>query len=151
MKRCCYQKYQLLLLLSCTSFIDLVHAGTTFQQRSPTWRSLRSSVVLKETRGGEKSSRGSPSSAATEGLKNSIASGLAAACSKTLLAPFDTIKTVQQQVRQEAGGKALSFAEAARVITRRPKGFLELYVSHRWAVDCQKHLHRSVCPIDSCI
>ncbi|KAK1746929.1 mitochondrial carrier protein [Skeletonema marinoi] len=38
------------------------------------------------------------SSAITEGLKNTLASGLAAACSKTILAPFDTLKTVQQHV-----------------------------------------------------
>ena len=67
------------------------------------------------------------SSAAINGIKNSIASGLAAACSKTALAPFDTIKTVQQQARN--GGKALGLIEAAKVILSRPKGFLELYVS----------------------
>ena len=78
------------------------------------------------------------SSAAAEGFKNSIASGLAAACSKTLLAPFDTIKTMQQQVRSGtnvgsavsvASGKSLTLLEAARLIMDRPKGFLELYVS----------------------
>ena len=37
------------------------------------------------------------SSAAINGFKNSISSGLAAGCAKTLLAPFDTIKTIQQQ------------------------------------------------------
>lgn len=67
------------------------------------------------------------SSAAMNGLKNSIASGLAAACAKTLLAPFDTIKTIQQQAGN--GGKALRMGEAARIIMARPKGFLELYVS----------------------
>ena len=66
-------------------------------------------------------------SAAINGIKNSIASGLAAACAKTALAPFDTIKTVQQQARN--GGKALGMIEAAKVILSRPKGFLELYVS----------------------
>jgi len=50
---------------------------------------------------------------------------LAAACAKTLLAPFDTIKTVQQQARNS--GKALGITDAAAIIVSRPKGFLELY------------------------
>jgi len=64
------------------------------------------------------------SSAVTEGLKNTLASGLAAACSKTMLAPFDTIKTVQQHV---AGGKSLGLLEAGRQITSRPGGVSNLY------------------------
>jgi len=58
-----------------------------------------------------------------------MASGLAAACSKTLLAPFDTIKTMQQQVVRESaiGEKALGFVEASKLIMRRPNGFMELY------------------------
>jgi hypothetical protein len=67
------------------------------------------------------------SSAAINGIKNSIASGMAAGCAKTILAPFDTIKTVQQQAT--SGGKALGLMEAARAVMSRPKGFLELYVS----------------------
>jgi hypothetical protein len=48
------------------------------------------------------------------------------------LAPFDTIKTVQQQARQGVGAKALSFVEAAGLVVRRPRGIFELYVStHR--------------------
>jgi len=65
------------------------------------------------------------SSATVNGIKNSIASALAAGCSKTLLAPFDTIKTIQQQARN--GGKTLSLIEATRLISSRPRGFLELY------------------------
>lgn len=65
------------------------------------------------------------SNAAINGVKNSIASGMAAACSKALLAPFDTIKTVQQQGIN--GGKALGVVEAAGVVMSRPKGFIELY------------------------
>lgn len=38
----------------------------------------------------------SPRANAVEGLKNGLASGLAAACVKTVLQPFDTMKTVQQ-------------------------------------------------------
>jgi len=69
------------------------------------------------------------SPAVVNGVKNFMASGLAAACAKTLLAPFDTIKTMQQQVVRDsgAGEAALGLAEAARVIMRRPRGFLELY------------------------
>jgi len=43
------------------------------------------------------------------------------------LAPFDTIKTVQQQARQGVGAKALSFVEAAGLVVRRPRGIFELY------------------------
>ena len=66
----------------------------------------------------------SASTAITDGLKNTLASGLAAACSKTILAPFDTIKTVQQHVE---GGKSLGLLEAGRRITARPGGALNLY------------------------
>lgn len=47
------------------------------------------------TRGGATDSSGSWENA-IEGLKNGLASGLAAACVKALLQPFDTMKTVQQ-------------------------------------------------------
>jgi len=67
------------------------------------------------------------SSATVEGFKNSMASSLAAACSKTILAPFDTLKTVQQYHR--SSGKSLSLIEASKIIIARPKGFLEFYVS----------------------
>lgn len=63
--------------------------------------------------------------AVINGVKNCICSGLAAACAKTLLAPFDTIKTVQQQAIHN--GKALGISDAANIIVSRPKGFLELY------------------------
>lgn len=65
------------------------------------------------------------SSAVTEGLKNTLASGLAAACSKTILAPFDTIKTVQQDVM---GGTSLSFVQAVKKICGREGGVGNLYV-----------------------
>ena len=47
------------------------------------------------TRGGATKSSGSWTNA-IEGLKNGLASGLAAACVKAVLQPFDTMKTVQQ-------------------------------------------------------
>ena len=62
------------------------------------------------------------------GFKNSLASGLAAGCSKLLLAPFDTIKTMQQAALV-SGGVPLSISKAAQEILKRPKGFLEFYVS----------------------
>jgi len=65
------------------------------------------------------------SSALICGVKNSLCSGMAAGCAKTLLAPFDTIKTIQQQATN--GGNSLGMREAAAIITARPKGFLELY------------------------
>lgn len=68
----------------------------------------------------------SNSSAITAGLKNTLASGLAAACSKTILAPFDTIKTVQQDV---TGGTSLSLVQAVKKICGRDGGIRNLYVS----------------------
>eukprot|EP00533_Pseudo-nitzschia_delicatissima_P008805 CAMPEP_0116107276 /NCGR_PEP_ID=MMETSP0327-20121206/16138_1 /TAXON_ID=44447 /ORGANISM="Pseudo-nitzschia delicatissima, Strain B596" /LENGTH=363 /DNA_ID=CAMNT_0003600055 /DNA_START=215 /DNA_END=1306 /DNA_ORIENTATION=+ len=60
------------------------------------------------------------------GFKNSLASGLAAGCSKLLLAPFDTIKTMQQAALV-SGGTPLSLSNAVQEILKRPKGFLEFY------------------------
>lgn len=69
------------------------------------------------------------------GVKNSLASALAAGCSKLILAPFDTIKTLQQHARTGVGAAApvgrssLSLLGAAELIMARPRGFLEFYVS----------------------
>ncbi len=60
--------------------------------------------------------------AVTEGLKNAAASGLAAACCKIVLAPFDTLKTVQQQSRE-----GTTLAKAFRTVLQRRGGFLNLY------------------------
>eukprot|EP00536_Pseudo-nitzschia_multiseries_P000076 jgi/Psemu1/282072/fgenesh1_pg.2_\ len=60
------------------------------------------------------------------GFKNSLASGLAAGCSKLLLAPFDTIKTLQQAA-SASGTTSLSLSQAVQEILKRPKGFLEFY------------------------
>ena len=70
------------------------------------------------------------------GFKNSLASGLAAGCSKLILAPLDTIKTLQQSSSMMAtmpssagaGAGALSLRHAAQTIMKRPKGLLEFYV-----------------------
>jgi len=75
-------------------------------------------LTVKSTRGGE--------AAWESGVKNSIASALAAASSKLLLAPLDTIKTLQQHQRV-TGQASLTLLGAAREIMSRPKGFLELY------------------------
>jgi len=69
--------------------------------------------------------RGGGSSARMDGLKNSLASALAAGCSKTILAPFDTLKTVQQYHRST--GKSLSVIQAFHHIMARPRGFIEFY------------------------
>lgn len=64
------------------------------------------------------------------GIKNSLASAMAAASSKIILAPFDTIKTLQQHSRCSVSGNPLTLMQAAQTIVQRPRGFLELYVSH---------------------
>ena len=63
-------------------------------------------------------------SAVVEGLKNALASGLAAACCKIILAPFDTVKTVQQQFK---GRQALTLYQAFHTVLARPGGILNLY------------------------
>ena len=67
------------------------------------------------------------------GFKNSLASGLAAGCSKLILAPFDTIKTLQQSSLNSgtAAGvsNGLSMTGAVQAIMNRPRGFIEFYVS----------------------
>lgn len=77
----------------------------------------------------ELNEQNSSSNAVANGIKNFVASGLAAACSKTLLQPLDTIKTMQQHARTSIidGNKALSLGEAAKLVMKRPNGFLELY------------------------
>jgi len=86
--------------------------------------SPRTTILPITPRGGG-GGGGGTSSAVMDGLKNSLASGMAAACSKTLLAPFDTIKTVQQKYSNS--GEALGFLDAVSVIVQRKKGFWELY------------------------
>lgn len=56
-----------------------------------------------------------------EGLKNGCASGMAAACAKLLLQPFDTVKTLQQ-----ANKGSLGMLEAAQDLVSR-KGVSALY------------------------
>jgi hypothetical protein len=63
------------------------------------------------------------------GMKNSLASVMAAASSKIILAPFDTIKTLQQYSRSSVSANPLTLIEASQVLLKRPRGVLELYVS----------------------
>ncbi|CAB9508526.1 Putative mitochondrial carrier protein PET8 [Seminavis robusta] len=69
-----------------------------------------------------------PDSAAwVDGLKNSMASALAAAFSKIILAPFDTIKTLQQYHQTSPDVASLTLTQAARQIMQRPGGFSNFY------------------------
>jgi hypothetical protein len=115
-----------LLLLLILVLIPIVWTASVSPISARSKRSIGTSfqdtqLNLSPRGGGQQSN-----SALTNGIKNFLASGLAAACSKTILAPFDTIKTMQQQSMN--GGKALSVLGAARVVMSRPKGFIELYV-----------------------
>ena len=65
--------------------------------------------------------------AAISGLKNSLASALGAVCSKTALAPFDTIKTIQQEHISTLAGPSLRFFDAARMVMERGNGVLGFY------------------------
>ncbi|KAL7581228.1 hypothetical protein ACA910_006007 [Epithemia clementina (nom. ined.)] len=68
------------------------------------------------------------SSALLDGLRSGAASGMAAACSKTLLQPLDAIKTLQQyQKTGQAQQRALSTLEAAQTLIRRPGGIANFY------------------------
>lgn len=84
----------------------------------------KSAVAAATTTTTTNQSSSSSTTAVTEGLKSTLASGLAAACSKTLLAPFDTIKTVQQHV---PGTTSLGLLEACQQITSRSGGIRNLY------------------------
>lgn len=91
--------------------------------------------TTKHGSGKTKTATATTTSATMEGLKSSLASALAAGCSKTLLAPFDTLKTIQQNYRSQSIGTAtatatsLNFWQAMKLVTARPKGIRELYVS----------------------
>ncbi|CAM9141643.1 unnamed protein product [Phaeothamnion confervicola] len=81
-------------------------------------RQTRHVLAQKVPRGGGcvnwKRIRGPSRENVIEGLKNGVASGLAAACVKALLQPFDAIKTVQQYSRTP-----MTLAQAARVLLAR--------------------------------
>ena len=98
---------------------DILDPSKSFEERFP-------------VRGGAAASSAAPvetEKAWLDGAKNSLASALAAAFSKTILAPFDTIKTLQQFHQSSANAASLSLMEAAKIIMERPGGFLNFYVS----------------------
>ncbi len=85
-------------------------------------RASSSSSLLLQARGGGGSGGGAGGWATViEGLKNGCASGLAAACAKLLLQPFDTLKTIQQ-----ANKGSLGMVAAAHDLVAR-KGVSALY------------------------
>ncbi len=119
----------------------LVFSSTTVSSKTPTLLPQNNQHRRRAGTGRDKtnsnlnailpasSSTNKPEEAAwVSGFKNSLASGLAAGCSKLLLAPFDTIKTMQQAALV-SGNTPLSLSTAAQEILKRPKGFLEFYVS----------------------
>jgi Mitochondrial carrier protein len=60
-----------------------------------------------------------------EGLKNGLASALAAACVKTTLQPIDAIKTMQQYAIQTTGQSLTVYQAYQRIVNQR--GFWNLY------------------------
>jgi len=81
----------------------------------------RALSALRTTRGGGGVVTSAGWVTIIEGLKNGCASGLAAACAKLLLQPFDTVKTLQQ-----ANKGSLGMVEAARDLVAR-RGVRSLY------------------------
>ena len=123
----------LLSILLISILIESAHAKLFLKRKDVSIHPHKSSVFAIP-RGGKaatstatitsKQTSKSSSTAITHGLKNTLASGLAAACSKTILAPFDTLKTVQQHVQSDS---SISILEASKIITSRPGGILNLY------------------------
>jgi len=104
---------------------------TSYHFSHPIPSSLKHNVF--SCRGGASKSQMSPPKtknnrkAAITGLKNSLASALGAICSKTALAPFDTIKTIQQEHITTSTISSLSFYDAAQLVLKRGQGFLGFY------------------------
>lgn len=123
-----------LLVLVITTFLSsTTQASVHLPAKHPTSvdGTCELETKLRVSRGGGRHGRrghGTNNNSATrEGLKNSLASALATGCSKTLLAPLDTIKTIQQHYR--SSGSSLSLAQTAKLVVSRPNGLRELYVS----------------------
>jgi hypothetical protein len=106
---------------SCTELHSQKHLHRHECIASKETEAYQKSRTFLPIRGGE-----NQPSAAMEGLKNSMASALASACAKSLLQPFDTIKTVQQHARSDI---SIGFLEAGRMVMEREggSGFLGLY------------------------
>ena len=101
---------------SCHGSNEILDPSRSLEERFP----IRGGAAAVEKEG-----------AWVEGAKNSLASALAAAFSKTILAPFDTIKTLQQYYQTSPNMPSLTLVEAAKIILERPGGFLNFYVSGR--------------------
>jgi len=101
--------------------LSICHASTT-----PTTTTTTTSITTTTTRHNKVNKN---KKAGLDSAKSFVASGLAAICAKTALAPFDTLKTVQQHHRGTVGivGDKLSLFQAARQVTSRGRGVLELY------------------------
>jgi len=66
--------------------------------------------------------------ATVAGLKNSLASSLGAVCAKAVLAPFDTIKTIQQGSKSaSANAVSLKFLDATKLVMDRGNGIFGFY------------------------
>jgi hypothetical protein len=117
-----------LLFLLCSSHVVSAKSPSflpkTKRQPSPP-PAARTTRMVAATRGRIRASE----APWVSGMKNSLASALAAGCSKLILAPFDTIKTLQQHSRSGVAGGSLSLVQAAQAVMGRPRGVLEFYVS----------------------
>jgi len=112
-----------LLLFTLLLFLTL----TTGYSKSHQLQQLKVPKIPKnENISTETSQAETKLTAATEGLKNALASGLAAAFVKVALAPLDTIKTIQQRNRFVASD-ALSFFDAGKIATEKGRGVMGLY------------------------
>ena len=125
-------------LFCCSLFVAADTSDFGFQQQnrhldcrllsSSSSRLFNKDDAVIELRGGgrEKDVKPRRPSAAVEGIRNSAASALASCCAKTLLQPFDTIKTIQQHARTTTSA-SIGFFEATRMVMERDGGFWELY------------------------
>ena len=119
--------FNLLLLLLNAEYVVNAKSLPIVVNKPKTFATKR---IRKESLSQSSLSAGKSDAAWKSGVKNSLASAMAAATSKIILAPFDTIKTLQQHSRSSLSNNPLSLMEAAKVILKRRRGFLELYVRH---------------------
>jgi len=94
----------------------------TSEERNFTSDTSNYKSILASYRGGASSATttvaqsSSRQGAVLEGLKSALSSGMAAGCVKTILAPLDTVKTIQQQHK---GREALTLMKAGRSVVDR--------------------------------
>lgn len=129
-------KPTLLLFITCLLTLDvIVNCRQQFNQltKAQNYKKIPTKVATidqqqqqHQQRSTTKIIKNKTITAATESIKNALASGLAAAVVKATLAPFDTIKTIQQHNRLVAS-EALSFWNAGRIATEKGRGIMGLY------------------------